>query len=412
MAEQNRFTQTVKNTFISLRNRNYRLFYIGQSISNTGNWLTNVALTLLVLQITGSGLQVGILAACQYGPIVLFSAWAGAVADRSNKLKGLFITQSLEMAQSIGLAIMAFMPHPSLIGLDALAILGGTVLAFDNPIRRSFVTEMVQPDDLPNAIILYSTLVNVTRAFGPALAGLLIITLGYGWAFTIDAVTYLAVILCLVLMRPAELYVKEMRLGRDNNVREGIKYIFATPFLWISFAMMAAIGTLAYNFGVTLPLFVTKALHSTSTVFTLMYSVLSVGSVVCALLIANKKLTELKYNVYGAAGLGVTMLAFALSPNLSTAVPFVFLIGMSSMIYLTASTSLIQIRAKPEMHGRILALQFIFLAGTSFIGGPVLGWMADIAGGRAPIIFGGIVSLSAAGFGYYFSKQKLSLVGL
>jgi len=406
MPDQNRIAKTLRQTFISLRNRNYRLFYIGQTISNTGNWLTNVALPLLVLKITGSGLQVGILAACQFGPILLFSAWAGAVADRSDKLKGLFITQSLEMAQSVGLAVLAFMPHPPLLGLDILAVVGGTLLAFDNPLRRSFVTEMVQPDDLPNAVILYSTLVNMTRAFGPALAGLLIITLGYGWAFSIDAVSYLAVIACLAMMRPAELFRRERGSRGKNDVRDGIKYILNTPFLWISFGMMALIGTLSYNFGVTLPLFVTKALHGSTSVFTILYSILSIGSVVCALLIANRKISELRYNILGAMGLGLTMLLFGVVPNFALAIPTAFLIGMSSMIYLTASTTLIQIQAKSEMHGRILALQFIFLAGTSVIGGPLLGWLADFAGGRAPIIFGGAVGLLAAVFGFYASRRR------
>ena len=201
-----RLSRALRKTFLSLRNRNFRLYFIGQLISNTGNWLTNVALILLVLKITGSGLAVGLLAACQFGPILFLSAWAGAIADRSDKRKLLLVTQSLEMAQSIGLAILAFMPHPPLGGLYALAVAGGILLAFDNPLRRSFVTEMVPAEDIPNAVVLYSTIVNVSRMFGPALAGLLVVTLGYGWCFTIDAVTYLAVLFCLYLMRPAELH--------------------------------------------------------------------------------------------------------------------------------------------------------------------------------------------------------------
>ena len=168
----------LRKTFLSLRNRNFRLYFIGQLISNTGNWLTNVALVLLVLKITGSGVAVGILAACQFGPILLLSAWAGALADRSDKRKLLLVTQSLEMVQSAGLAILAFMAHPPLVGLYALALGGGTLLAFDNPLRRSFVTEMVRAEDIPNAVVLYSVIVNVARIFGPALAGLLVVVLG------------------------------------------------------------------------------------------------------------------------------------------------------------------------------------------------------------------------------------------
>jgi len=142
-------------------------------------------LILLVLKISGSGLSVGLIAACQIGPVLFLSAWAGAIADRSDKRHLLLLTQALEMAQSIGLAILAFMPHPPLGGLYALAVVGGIVLSFDNPLPAFFVSEMVPAEDVPNAVVLYSTIVNVSRIFGPALAGLLAVTLGFGWCFTL-----------------------------------------------------------------------------------------------------------------------------------------------------------------------------------------------------------------------------------
>jgi MFS family permease len=159
--QSSRVGRALKQTFLSLRTRNFRLYFIGQTISNSGNWLTNVALTLLVLKISGSGFAVGLIAACQYGPILLLSAYAGALADRIDKRRMLMVTQTLEMLQSIGLSILAFMPHPPLPGLYALAIAGGIFLAFDNPLRRSFVSEMVPKEDIPNAVVLYGTIVNV-----------------------------------------------------------------------------------------------------------------------------------------------------------------------------------------------------------------------------------------------------------
>jgi MFS family permease len=197
---------TLRRTFQSLRHRNFQLFFIGQSISNTGNWLTNVALTLLVLRLTGRGVAVGFLAALQYGPILVLSAWGGAVADRSDKRRMLLLTQGLEMGQSVGLAVLAFLPHPPLVGIYVLAVAGGVLLSLDNPLRRSFVTEMVPREDIANAVVLYSTIVNLSRIFGPALAGLFVVTLGYGWCFTIDAASYIAVIACLTMMRPGELH--------------------------------------------------------------------------------------------------------------------------------------------------------------------------------------------------------------
>lgn len=386
-------------TFASLEHRNFRLFFIGQTISNTGNWLTNVALTLLVLRITGSGFAVGISAACQYGPILFLSPWAGAIADRSNKRRALLLTQSLEMAQSTGLAVLAFLPHPPLYGLYALALAGGMVLSFDNPLRRSFVTEMVPKEYLANAVVLYSTIVNVSRIFGPALAGLLATTLGYGWCFSIDAATYLAVLLCIVLMREEELHRDPERPRQKGEVREGLRYLASVPTLWISFAMLAAIGTLAYNFNVTLPLFVTRSLHDSEAMFTILYSIFSVGAVASALVVARRKLVEMRHILLGAIAMGIAMLLLGVAPNEWLAIPAVFLVGVGSILYNTSTTAIVQVGSRREMHGRLLALQTVFVAGTGVIGGPICGWMADWLGGRAPIIFGGFVCLAAAVFG-------------
>jgi MFS family permease len=400
-----RFRRTLSKTFVSLRSRNFRLFFIGQTISNTGNWLTNVALTLLVLKITGSGTAVGELAAFQYGPILLLSAWGGAIADRSDKRRMLLVTQSLEMAQSVGLALLAFMPHPLLAGLYALAVLGGTLLALDNPLRRSFVTEMVPVKDIPNAVVLYSTIVNVSRIFGPALAGLLIVTLGYGWCFAIDAATYLAVLFCLSVMRPEELHRQPPKPRTRGEVLEGLRYVASMPSLRISFAMLAAIGTLSYNFSVTLPLFVTGSLHGSDSAFTLLYSVFSCGAVVSALIVAQRELVSMRHIVIGAGALGLAMLLLAAVPGVGAALPVVFLVGMASILYTTATTAIAQVEARPEMHGRVLSLQTLLVMGTTPIGAPLLGWLADTVGGRAPIFLGGVVCLLSAAFGYYASRR-------
>jgi MFS family permease len=380
-------------------------------ISNIGNWLTNVAMILLVLAITHSGLDVGLLAACQYGPILFFSAWAGAIADRFDKRKMLILTQSLEMAESVALAILAFMPHPSVVGFFILALLGGIFLAFDNPVRRSFVTEMVPQEDIPNAVVLYSTIVNVSRIFGPALAGLLAVTVGFGWCFAIDAASYIAVIVGIIMMRPDELYRRAPTTTGANekkgdgkratgDVREGIRYIFSQPVLWINFVMLAAIGTLAYNFTVTLPLFVTDSLHASDIVFTILYSVFSFGAVVCAMVVAQRNLVKMQHIILGAAAMGVAMLFLSFSFNIPIALIAGFFVGASSILYMTSTTAIIQIVAKHEMHGRILALQAVFIAGTTVIGGPLSGWIADIAGARVPLIFGALVCLAAAAFGW------------
>src|SRR5215207_3142866 len=388
-----------RTTFLSLRNRNFRLFFIGNLISNTGNWLTNVALTLLVLSLTENGLAIGILAACQYGPVFFLSAWAGAVADRSDKRRFLFITQSLSMVQSFALAVLAFMPNPPLPAFYVLAVLGGILLSFDNPLRRSFVPEMVRQDDIANAVVLNSLVINVSRIFGPTLAGLLIVTVGYGWCFTLDAFSYLAALLCLFMMRPSELRRRPPKPRAKGEVRDGLRYIWSVPILWIPMVMLAAIGILAYNFTVTLPLFVTGALDSNDATFTLLYATFSFGSVVGALIVANRGLLSIRTIVIGAALLGICMLALGSVPGVRAAFPIMLLLGGASILYMTSTTANVQVTARPDMHGRILAIQSSLMIGGTLIGAPALGLLADLAGSRAPILLGGFVCLGAALFG-------------
>jgi MFS family permease len=403
---QHGFARVLQDTFVSLRSRNYRLFFVGQSISNTGNWLTNVALTLLVLRLTGRGVAVGFLAACQYGPILVLSVWGGAIADRSDKRRLLFLTQGLEMAQSVSLAVFAFMPHPPLVGLYVLAIAGGILLSLDNPLRRSFVTEMVRPEDIPNAVVLYSMIVNLSRIVGPALAGLLVTTVGYGWCFTVDAATYIAVIACLALMRPSELHRGVPKPRRKGEIREGLRYLRSLPVLWTTFAMLAGIGTLAYNFNVTLPLFVTQALHGSDSEFTALYAVLSLGGLLCGLVVAHRGVVTLTHIVGGAAIFGVVMLLLSVAPTIAIALPVAFLLGAASILYTTATTAIVQVTAKPEMHGRLLALQTVLLVGSSAFGGPISGWLADSFGARSLMVVGGAVCLIAAAFGYMMKRKS------
>jgi MFS family permease len=393
------------STFHSLRNRNFRLFFIGQLISNTGNWLTSVAIILLVLRLTSSGIAVGLLSACQFGPMLLLSAWAGAVADRSDKRRLLLLTQSLEMAQSIGLAVLAFMPHPPLVGLYALALVGGILLAFDNPVRRAFVAEMVPKEDLPNAVVLYSTVVNLSRLFGPTLAGLLAVTLGFGWCFTLDAASYLAVITCLVMMRVAELHRTAARPAIRGAVREGLRYVASLPFLRTSFALYGAVGFFSFNFRVMLPLFVTDSLHRSDVVFTVLYSVFSLGAVLNAFLVAHRKLVALRHIILGAAGMGIAMLLLGITPGIVTAAVAVFLVGMANILFTTAATAIVQVETRRELHGRVLALQTVLIGATALAGGPVLGWLADHLGGRAPLLLGGVVCLISAGLAALASRE-------
>ena len=387
--------------FQSLRSRNFRLFFFGQLISNTGNWLTSVALTLLVLHLTRRGLPVGLLAAVQYGPIMLLSPWAGAIADRSDKRRLLFWTQSLEMAQSVALALLAFLPRPPLVALYAVAAAGGVLLAFDNPLRRSFVAEMVPQADVPNAVALYSALVNTSRMFGPALAGLLVVTLGFGWCFTIDAASYLMVLAALWLMRPEELRRGPIAQRSEGGVLAGIRYLAGMRNLRITFVMLAVIGALTYNVNVQLPLFVEQGLHRGDAAFTTMYAIFSAGGLASALLVARRSLVGLRHVVLGALALGATMVALGAAPSLPVAAALAFLVGVAAILYTTSTTAIVQVEGDPLMHGRLLALQSVFMVGSAVVGGPLVGLASDALGARAPLILGGLAALAAGAWGWF-----------
>lgn len=399
--EQGRFRKAFKETFLSLRNHNFRLYFNGQMVSNTGNWLTNIALTLLVLNLTHSGLAVGLLAACQYGPILLFSAYAGSVADQGDKRKLLIITQILEMLQSACLAIFAFLPHPPLAGLFIVAIAGGLFLAFDNPLRRSFVSEMVPESDLPNAVVLYSTIVNGSRIIGPLIAGALVTTVGYGWCFTLDALSYIAVLYSLFRMDPTKLYRKKPSARVKGATVAGLKYVIRTPALAINFGMLLVIGLLTYNFNITLPIFITKALHGNDAIYTLLYAAFSIGAVVMTLIVARRGAIRMRHVITGALLLGVTTLLLSAVPNTLWALPAIFIVGAASITYMTSTTAMVQLEAKADMRGRVLALQTVLLIGPTALGGPVLGWLADNFGSRSPLVIGGVAAIITGAIGYY-----------
>jgi MFS family permease len=404
-----RFADGFSRTFVSLRVRNFRLFFIGQLVSNSGNWLTNVAITLLVLDRTGSGTAVGWLVACQYGPILFFSIWAGSLADRVDKRKLLYWTQSLEMAESVALAVLAFLPHTPLAGFYIVAVAGGCLLAADNPARRSFVREMVGKDVVSNAVTLYSSMVNLSRIVGPAIAGVLVTTLGFGWAFAIDAASYSVVIVALIMMRGSELRPAPRAPKGRGQVSAGIRYIARTPELAVSFGMLLVIGLLSYNFTVTFPLFVEKALDGTALQYTLLYSSFSIGALVGTFFVARRSVITLRTIILSAGAFGVTLTALAFVPNVPIGYLVAALVGGTSISYMTATTAMAQLRADPQLVGRVVAVQTVLQLGTTPIGGPLLGFIADLAGARLPLLIGGVAALATFVFAFLMGRRRLTV---
>jgi MFS family permease len=377
-------------------------------ISQIGNWLTLIAQSLLVLELTDNGLAVGLLTACQFLPVLLIGPWAGLVADRSDKRRLLMVVQSLAMLQSFALAALAFSGSPPVWSIYLVAMAGGFCTAFDNPARRSFVVEMVPEDHVNNAVSLNSALMTGSRVVGPAAAGVLIYFFGYGWTFAIDGLSYLAVLAGLWAMRPQELRAAPVTPRAKGQVRAGLRYVSGVRELWVPLVMMAIIGTFTFNFSVVLPLFVTRSLESTTTMYTVLWSVVSVGSVVGALAAARRTEIAVRDVVVAAAAFGATMLLLAAVPSLPLAFPAGLLLGGASIAFMTASTSIVQVKADPTMRGRVLALQSMVFLGSTPIGGPILGVVCDTLGARAGVALGGTAAVAAAALGWRIERAHRS----
>jgi MFS family permease len=398
-----------RDTFRSLEFRNFRLFFTGQLISQVGNWLTLVAQTLLVLKLTDSGIALGGLAAAQFGPVLLLGPWAGLIADRSDKRKLLLTVQTIAMGQSFVLAALAFSGHPPVLAVYAVALVGGVTIAFDNPARRSFVVEMVPEDAVANAVGLNSALMTSSRVVGPALAGLLVVTAGFGWAFLLDGISYTAVLAGLWMMRTEELRRAPVTLRARGQVREGLRYARSVPELWLPLAMMALVGTLSYNFQTVFPLFITRDLHGSGATFTLLFSVVSVGALVGALATARRRRISIRAVAVSALGYGVALACMAVAPNQGIAFTIAPLLGLASIAFLTASTAIVQIEAAPEMRGRVLALQAMLFLGSTPIGGPIVGYVSEQFGARYGIGIGAAAALVAGSVGFVFARRHAAL---
>ncbi|MBN2622965.1 MAG: MFS transporter [Acidimicrobiales bacterium] len=388
-----------RRTFASLEHRNFRLFFVGQGISQVGNWMTLVAQTLLVLKLTDSGVALGLLAAAQFGPVLLLGPWAGLVADRSDKRKLLVTVQVAAMMQSFVLAALAFTGDPPVGALYAVAVVGGLCMAFDNPARRSFVVEMVPALQINNAVSLNSALMTSSRVIGPALAGALVSTVGYGWAFTVDALSYIAVLAGLLMMRTSELHPSPVATRAKGQIRAGLRYVRSVPELFVPLVMMAVIGTLSYNFQTVFPLFVTRDLQGSEATFTVLFSVVSVGSLAGALVTANRGDIGVRQVSLAAVAYGVALALMALAPTVAVAVVLGVVVGVASITFLVSSTAIVQIKAAADMRGRVLALQAMLFLGSTPVGGPVVGWIADQFGARYSVALGAIAAFGAGLWG-------------
>lgn len=392
-------------TFGALRVRNFRLFFIGQGISQVGTWIQSVALVWLVLDRTGSGVALGVTTALQFLPVLVGAPFAGLAADRFDKRRLFLFTQAAAGLQAAVLAVLVLTGTDTMPLVYALTFVFGVVTALDQPVRRALVVELVDEPRMSNAVGLNSALMTGSRIVGPAVAGILIAGAGVGWCFAANAASYAAVLTALGRMDP--LPGAGLRPVRTpGQVREGFAYIWRTPELRLPILLVAVVSTFAFNFPVLLPLLAERTLGGGASGFSLLYSVMSVGSLTGALVVARRKRIERRWLAGAALAFGGALTLLASAPTLPLAVAAAVPVGFTTVMLLSGSNSSIQLHATPAMRGRVNAVFAMVFLGSTPLGGPLAGWVAEHFGPRAGLLLGAAASL-AAGLAALGSRRRI-----
>ena len=383
--------------FSSLRVRNYRLFASGQVVSLTGTWMQRVAQDWLVLKLShNSGVAIGITTGLQFAPVLLFGLYGGVIADRSRKRRLLIMTQIAAGLLALVLGLLDVTHAVKLWQVYALAFGLGIATAVDSPVRQAFVTELVGPSLLPNAISLNSATFNTARVLGPAVAGLMIKPFGTGWVFLINAMSFAAVITGLSLMRDDELYSGKPVARKKGQVREGLRYVRRRPDLVAITAVAAVVGTLGFNFQITSALMTKNVFHQGAASYGLISAVYAFGSLLGALASAKRGRPGRHVVFVAAASYGAVEVIAGLMPSYWTFFAALIPFGFFTLTFSTSANTTVQLTAADNMRGRVMALYLLVLMGGTPIGAPLIGWIAQAFGPRWSLIVGGVASAAAA----------------
>jgi len=387
-------------TFAALEVPNYRRYFAGQSISLIGTWMQMIAQSWLVLELTNSALDLGFVTALQTVPVLLLGPYGGVVADRVDKRRLMIALQTLMGVQALVLGVLTVTGSITLWEVGVLAALLGLNNAFENPARQSFMLELVGPDQLRNAVSLNSTLVNAARVIGPATAGILIATVGTGVCFLVNGLSFIPVVLTLLTLDVSQLQPTERAERAKGQLRDGLRYVRHTPELAVPLVMMGLAGMLTYEFAVTLPVLDHRVLHGGSTGYGFMTAAMGIGAVAGGLLTAALGRTGLRPLVMAATAFGLLVLSAAFAPTMGLELVVLALVGAASVSFMAVGNSTLQLRAAPEMRGRVMALWFVAFQGSTPIGGPLIGWIISVAGARVGLGVGGVTCLVVALLGY------------
>jgi MFS family permease len=386
--------QFSSKTFAALSVRNFRLFFIGQLISVSGTWMQSVAQGWLVLQLTGSSVDLGFAIALQYVPILLFGTYGGLVADRHEKRRILYFTQGSAGLLALTLGLLMTTKHVNVDTVFVLASLLGVVNLFDVPARQAFVQEMVGRDLIANAVSLNSALMNSGRVIGPSVAAGLIAAVGTAACFYANAVSYVAVILALALMRRSELLPMQTVKRLPGQLRLGLKYVFETPQLRNVIIAVAVVGTFAFNFTVTLPLLARVTFHQHSaTQYGILMGAMGIGAVVGGLAVAHRSRPTPKLLATLAVGFGLSMSMVAFAPTLLWAQIALVPTGAFSIAFVSSANSTLQLNSGQQMRGRVMSLYSTAFLGTTPFGAPLVGLLIAATNPRIGLFLGGFLTL-------------------
>jgi MFS family permease len=392
-----RVREAGRRTFRAISVRNYRLYFTGQVISVSGTWMQTVAQAYLILfPLHGTGVDVAIATSLQFVPLLLLGPFGGLIADRLDKRKVLYATQGTAGVLALALGVLVVTHSVTLWQVYVLAAGLGFVNLFDNPARQTFVSEMVGHELLPNAVSLNSVLMNSARVIGPAIGGALILTVGVATCFFVNAVSYAAVIVALAMMRAAELFRQPGVVRARGQVREGLRYVWATPDLKLPLISMAVIGVFAFNFTVTLPLLAKFTFGGGGALYSVFMVAMGAGAVLGGLTTAFHSRPSTRLLACIGLAFGATILAVAGAPSRAWAVALLVPMGAASISFVATNNATLQLRAEPSMRGRVMSLNAIAFLGSTPIGAPLLGYLSDVTNPRLALALGGVATLLAS----------------
>ena len=384
---------TKPRRFAAFDNRNFRLYFIGQTISSIGSWLQALAVTWLVLEITNRPDQLGIAIALQFLPMLLLGAPAGVLADRFDNRRMLIATSATSGVLALAFGAVVAIGHPSIWWIYALTFMLGLVLAVERPTMQAILFQLVGPDLLPSAVAANSTINSVSRLIGPALAGALIATVGVSTCFFLNAASYLVVIGALMALRSSELVVRPLVGRAKGKLREGFTYVRNHPDVSRPLLVMTVVGIVAYNFPTTFPSMVRFGFHRGAGAVGLAMSVSAIGSIIGGIYIAGVKPHPRRTLAIALAGFAAACTALSLAPSFWLFVALSIPLGFASASFQSVNTVVVQQATEPSMQGRVMALHQMAWFGTTPIGALLVGWIIQVTSPRVPFALGGLAAL-------------------